>query len=58
MPEPTEPAPTDHCTFCLKEFPAELKAQMKAEAAAKRKTLREWLVDHMRLVVMKRGKRA
>jgi hypothetical protein len=50
MPELPAPQP-DSCTFCLKQFPADLKAQMKAEAARQRQTLHDWLVNHMRLVV-------
>jgi hypothetical protein len=31
--------------LCLKQFPTDVKAQMKAKAALERKSLRDWLVD-------------
>lgn len=31
--------------FCIKQFPVEVKARMKAKAALEGKTLREWLID-------------
>jgi hypothetical protein len=31
--------------LCLKQFPADVKAQMKAKAALERKSLRDWMID-------------
>lgn len=63
MPIEQPPDAQHACMFCVKQFPTELKAQMKARAATERKSLRTWLCDQMRTVLAavpttKRAKRS
>lgn len=44
MSDPAQQPPST-CMLCMKQFPTDVKAQMKARAALEGKTLREWLVD-------------
>jgi hypothetical protein len=57
MPNDAEPQ-QNACMFCVKQFPIELKAEMKARAAVERKSLRDWLVERMRHVVATPAKKA